>query len=79
MNLENLFILSQNPFTTSTRDKKIQKLTLEHGADLLPGGHPTLTGVLAYCQSQEEQRHTTEEEHVAIQDEEGAYKPQCYI
>lgn len=50
---------------------KIQNHTLEHGADLLPGGHPALTGVLAYCQSQEEHGHTTEEEGEAIGDEEG--------
>lgn len=48
----------------------VQEFTLEHGADLPPGGHPTLTGVLAQSRLQEEQRNTTEEEENKIRDEE---------
>lgn len=58
---------------------EIQNLTLEHGADLLPGGHPTLAGVLAQGQSQEEQGHSAEEEGEAVGDEDGTYRRQQSI
>ena len=48
--------------------------TLEHGAYLLPGGHPTLTGVLAQSSLQEKQRDATEEEEHKVRDEEDACK-----
>lgn len=46
------------------------EFTLQHGADLPPGSHPTFTGVLAQCRLQEEERNTTEEEEHKIRDEE---------
>lgn len=48
----------------------LMQFTLEHGADLHPGSHPTLTGVLAQSRLQEEQGNTTEEEENKIRDEE---------
>lgn len=48
----------------------VQEFTLEHGADLSPGGYPTFTGVLPQSRLQEEQRNTTEEEENKIGDEE---------
>lgn len=78
------FSLSQIYFYSSDLEtlqesKNRHKLTLEHGADLLPGSHPTLAGVLAYGQPQEEQGHTTEEEGQTIRDEEGTCKWQQLI
>lgn len=48
----------------------VQEFTLEHGADLPPGGHPALAGVLAQSRLQEEDGNTTEEEENKIRDEE---------
>lgn len=48
----------------------VQEFTLEHGADLPPGGHPPLAGVLAQSRLQEEDGNTTEEEENKIRDEE---------
>ena len=48
--------------------------TLEHGADLPPGGHPALAGVLAQSCLQKEQREPTEVEQEAVWDEESTWK-----
>lgn len=58
------------PGKQSALKKGLVSFTLEHGADLPPGRHPTLTGVLAQSRLQEEQRNTTEEEENKIRDEE---------
>ena len=44
--------------------------TLEHGADLPPGGHPALAGVLAQRRLQEEHGDAAEEEEHKVGDEE---------
>lgn len=54
----------------SNSTKKSVVFTLEHGAHLPPGGHPTLTGVLAHRRLQEEDRDAAEEEEHKVRDEE---------
>lgn len=69
------FSLSQVLFYSSDRETKYRyRLTLEHGAHLLPGSHGTLSGVLAYGHPEEEQRQTAGEEGQTIRDEEGTCK-----
>lgn len=49
-------------------------LTLKHGANLPPGSHPALAGVLAQRRLQDKQGHTTEEEEDKVRDKEGTWK-----
>lgn len=49
-------------------------LTLEEGADLPPGCHTPLAGVLAQCHLQEEHRDATGEEEDEVGDEEGSWE-----
>lgn len=51
-------------------------LTLEHGADLPPGGQAALAGVLAQRRLQEEERDAAEEEEDKVRDEEDTCKTQ---
>lgn len=74
-----LILFYSSELVTLQETKNGHKLTLEHGTDLLPGSHPTLAGVLAYGQPQEEQGHTKEEEGQTIRDEEDTCKGQQLI
>lgn len=47
-------------------------VTLKHGAYFPPGGHPSLTGVLAQCSLQEEHRDATAEEKHTVRNEKDA-------
>lgn len=69
-----LFCAYIKSFVCKTTKDQHDVFTLEYGAYLPPGCHPTLTGVLAQCRLQEEQRDTTEEEHEKVRDEEGSCK-----
>lgn len=74
-----LILFCSSDLVTLQQTKYRHKLTLEHGADPLPGSHPTLASVLAHGQPQEEQRHTTEAEGQTIRDEEGTCKLRQWI